>query len=109
MRVAIVIWPAPAHLYPLTPITWALRSAGHEVVVVSHPVIGPAVIGQGLPFAPFCAADAVNPQGPAAPFPQERADVDRISAALGVPAEDLGIWNTVSQFFIPSMWDFTPY
>ncbi|OII63364.1 hypothetical protein BJP40_24480 [Streptomyces sp. CC53] len=33
MRVLFTIFPASAHLYPAIPLAWALRSAGHEVVV----------------------------------------------------------------------------
>lgn len=110
MRVAIAIWPAPAHLYPLTPLVWALRATGHEVTFVSHPAIGPEVSAQGLPFAPICDAAAVPPLlGPGGAYPNERADVERISQELNIPPEDRGVWNAVNQFFLPAMWDFIPY
>jgi glycosyltransferase len=110
MRVAIAIWPAPAHVYPLTPLAWALRAAGHEVSFISHPSIGPEVAAQGLPFTPACTADAMPGQlGPGGAYPAEREDTGRISAALHIPEQDLGIWNTVFQFFLPAMWDFIPY
>lgn len=110
MRIAIAIWPAPAHLYPFTPLAWALRAAGNEVYVVSHPAIGPLVTAQGLPFVAACESAAAPPLiGPGGPYPEERTDVERISKALKIPEDGMGIWNTVSQFFLPAMWDFTRY
>jgi len=110
MRVAIAIWPAPAHLYPLVPLAWALRSAGHDVTFISHPDIGAAVCANGLPFRAMCRAEDMAPViGPASPFPEARAELARITDALAVPEEDLGTWNTVSQFFLPSIWEFIPY
>ena len=110
MRVAFVVWPAPAHLYPVVPLAWALRSAGHEVYVASHPSIGDAVTGQGLPFAPLCAPDAMpHPLGPGGVWGRERADVGQITAVLDLPVQDIGTWMTFSQFLLPTMWDFMPY
>lgn len=110
MRVAIAIWPAPAHLYPLTPLAWALRAAGHEVYFASHPDIGPMVTAQGLPFAPLGDATAMPPLlGPGGAYPEERAEIERISTELRIPDEEIGIWNTVHQFFVPAMWDFIPF
>src|SRR5262249_56782124 len=36
---------------PLVPITWALRSAGHDVLVVAPANMASVVTGAGLPFA----------------------------------------------------------
>ncbi|MDG4766924.1 DUF1205 domain-containing protein [Solwaraspora sp. WMMD406] len=110
MRVALAIWPAPAHLFPVVPLAWALRAAGHEVCVISHPAIGEAVTAQGLPFTPMCDAGAMPPPlGPGGVWATERADVGRITGMLNVPPQDIGTWITFSQFLLPSMWDFIPY
>lgn len=110
MRVAITMWPAPAHVYPFVPLAWALRSAGHDVIFVSHPAIGEVVSAEGLPFAAACDPEGLPAlQGPGGAFPEERADVARITQALNLPEDPLGTWNTVTQFFLPAMWDFTPY
>ncbi|MBB5870018.1 glycosyltransferase [Allocatelliglobosispora scoriae] len=110
MRVAFVLWPAAAHLYPIVPTAWALRAAGHEVYLVSHPSIGEAVTGQGLPFAPFCDISAMPyPLGPGGVWAQERADVGRITHELAIPPQDLGLWITFSQFLLVAAWDFLPY
>ncbi len=110
MRIAVVIWPAPAHLYPLVPLTWALRSSGHEVCVVSHPSIGGLVTAQGLPFAQICEPSAMPvPMGPGGAWPQGRAAVGQVTAMLGLQPQDMGTWITFSQFLLPTMWDFLPY
>lgn len=110
MRVAFAMWPAPAHAYPLVPLAWALRAAGHEVSFISHPSIGPTITRTGLPFVAACDESAMPaPLGPGGAYLQERAEIDRITEALQIPAEGRVTWNTFSQFFLPSMWDFTPY
>ncbi|MDX3691356.1 DUF1205 domain-containing protein [Streptomyces europaeiscabiei] len=37
MRVLVMTTPDPSHLPPLVPVAWALRAAGHEVVVAGQP------------------------------------------------------------------------
>ncbi|MET9519979.1 hypothetical protein [Streptomyces sp. NPDC002994] len=38
MRVLFAVFPATAHLHPITPLAWALQNAGHQVRVVSPDV-----------------------------------------------------------------------
>lgn len=109
MRVALAMWPAPAHLYPFAPLAWALRAAGHEVYVVSHPGFGDVVSAEGLPFATVCGPEAPTPMGPGGAWPAERAEVARVTEAFDLPADEMVTWNTFAQFFLVSMWDFTPY
>jgi UDP:flavonoid glycosyltransferase YjiC (YdhE family) len=45
----------PGHFNPLVPLCWALRAAGHEVVVVSNPGLTPTIARSGLPA--FAAGD----------------------------------------------------
>ncbi|SCL30227.1 nucleotide disphospho-sugar-binding domain-containing protein [Micromonospora inyonensis] len=52
MRVLITSWAWPTHYYPLVPLAWALRSAGHEVRVASQPGLAGVVTGSGMPFVP---------------------------------------------------------
>ncbi|MEV6846577.1 nucleotide disphospho-sugar-binding domain-containing protein [Actinoplanes sp. NPDC051411] len=49
MRVLFVTWAWGSHFNPLVPFGWALRGAGHEVMVVSHPSFAPTIAGSGLP------------------------------------------------------------
>jgi UDP:flavonoid glycosyltransferase YjiC (YdhE family) len=110
MRVALALWPASAHLYPFVPLAWALRAAGHEVVILSHPSIGAEASACGLPFTALCTeAEMPPPTGPAAPWPEAREAVQQITRALQVPSDELGRWTLVSQGFLASTWDFTPY
>ena len=49
MRVLVSSWGWRSQFYPLVPLAWALRSAGHEVLVASHPSMTEAIVGAGLP------------------------------------------------------------
>ena len=48
MRVLLISTPVPTHFLPLTPLGWALRAAGHTVLVAGQPDIIPAAYGAGL-------------------------------------------------------------
>lgn len=52
MRVLAATWDMPGHFNPLVPLCWALRAAGHEVVVVSNPGLTPAITQSGLTALP---------------------------------------------------------
>lgn len=49
MRVLFTTWDMTGHLNPMVPLGWALRAAGHEVVVASSPSLVPGISGAGLP------------------------------------------------------------
>lgn len=49
MRVLLTTWAWPSHLYCMVPLAWALRVAGHEVLVASQPELLPTIAGTGLP------------------------------------------------------------
>ncbi|MCZ4507264.1 DUF1205 domain-containing protein [Streptomyces sp. ActVer] len=48
MRVLVICTPVPTHFLPLVPLVWALRSAGHEVLVTGQPDVLGAVRAAGL-------------------------------------------------------------
>lgn len=48
MKVLMTSISAPGHVTPMVPLAWALRGAGHEVVVCGQPNLMPAVRGAGL-------------------------------------------------------------
>ena len=52
MRVLFVTWAWGSHFNPMVPLGWALRSAGHEVMVASHPAFAPTITAAGLPALP---------------------------------------------------------
>lgn len=64
MRVLMTVWPAAAHLYPVVPLAWALHSAGHEVVVASHPNMAATIASVGLTSIPLGDAQSMPSPGP---------------------------------------------
>jgi UDP:flavonoid glycosyltransferase YjiC (YdhE family) len=52
MRVLFATWAQTGHYQPLVPLGWALRAAGHDVAVLTHPPFAPVVTGSGLPAVP---------------------------------------------------------
>lgn len=48
MRTLFVTWGWRSHFYPLVPLAWAIRAAGHEVAVATHPRLVPDVASTGL-------------------------------------------------------------
>ncbi|MEV0694684.1 nucleotide disphospho-sugar-binding domain-containing protein [Streptomyces sp. NPDC050388] len=112
MRVAFVMWPAAAHLYPFVPLAWALKAAGHEVCVVSHASIAETTASMGLTPVSWCDPNSMPvPMGPGRPYPEERADLARITDAMafGPDDPDREHWDVFTQFYLPSMWDFIPF
>ncbi|WP_018681847.1 nucleotide disphospho-sugar-binding domain-containing protein [Actinokineospora enzanensis] len=49
MRVLMTTYPGPSFYYPIVSLGWALRAAGHEVLVATQPAFAPKVTGTGLP------------------------------------------------------------
>ncbi|QIS10053.1 nucleotide disphospho-sugar-binding domain-containing protein [Nocardia arthritidis] len=49
MRVLFTSFAWPSHYYPMAPLGWALRAAGHEVRVASTPALTETIIQTGLP------------------------------------------------------------
>jgi UDP:flavonoid glycosyltransferase YjiC (YdhE family) len=52
MRALFVTWAWPSHFYPLVPLGWAMRAAGHEVRVASQPALTSVITHAGLTAAP---------------------------------------------------------
>ncbi|MFD6101009.1 hypothetical protein ACFVWN_26025, partial [Nocardiopsis flavescens] len=53
MRVLFVSYAEKTHFLGMVPLAWALRAAGHEVVVASQPELMPTVASTGLPGVPL--------------------------------------------------------
>ena len=49
MRVLFTTWASPGHYFPMVPLAWALRAAGHEVRMTSQPELLPVMGASGLP------------------------------------------------------------
>ncbi|HEX8628538.1 MAG TPA: nucleotide disphospho-sugar-binding domain-containing protein [Catenuloplanes sp.] len=54
MRVLISSGPAEPLYFPVVPFAWALRAAGHDVLVATPESFAPVVNGSGLPVAAVC-------------------------------------------------------
>ncbi|MEW2353529.1 activator-dependent family glycosyltransferase [Spirillospora sp. NPDC029432] len=52
MKVLFTSLPHPTHYYPMVPIAWALRTAGHEVRVASQAQLVDTIAGTGLTVVP---------------------------------------------------------
>jgi glycosyltransferase (activator-dependent family) len=65
MKVLFTTLPYPTHFYPMVPLAWALRTAGHEVRVASQPDLTEVITGSGL--------TAVSVGRPEAEFPVDDA------------------------------------
>jgi UDP:flavonoid glycosyltransferase YjiC (YdhE family) len=73
MRILFTPWAWSPHYFPMVPIAWALRNAGHEVRVASSPSLVDTITDSGLP------AVSVG------------ADIDFVACVrehMGVPATD---------------------
>jgi UDP:flavonoid glycosyltransferase YjiC (YdhE family) len=52
MRILFATWAWRTHFHPMAPLGWALRAAGHEVLVLSPPDFTDAITAAGLPALP---------------------------------------------------------
>lgn len=96
MRVLFTSWAWPTHYYPMVPLAWALRAAGHQVRVVGQPGLAEAVTGSGMPFA--AAGDdldmvtafrglMISPSAGLSPRPPATGGARRIPRAIRMFAE----------------------
>lgn len=110
MRVLFVTWPAAAHLYPGVPLAWALRVAGHEVRVMSHPSLAETINSAGLTAVPFGPErDMPQPLGAGRPVPPDTAaDLDLLTEALGLSGHDRHLWAYHRDYLLPAVRDFQP-
>src|SRR4051794_27910732 len=49
MRVLFLTWSWHTHFFPMVPLAWACRAAGHEVRVLTQPALVGTVTRTGLP------------------------------------------------------------
>jgi UDP:flavonoid glycosyltransferase YjiC (YdhE family) len=80
MRALLVAGQTPGLIFPLVPLGWALRGAGHEVVVAAPENALPTVLGTGLPAA--ACAPAVEMK--------DVMRVDRAGRPLAPPRDEIG-------------------
>ncbi|MCS0639588.1 DUF1205 domain-containing protein [Streptomyces sp. LP05-1] len=70
MRILFTTWSASAHLYPMVPLAWACRAAGHEVLVAVPSHCVPAVGAAGLTAVPVAAEPPAAPLTTGGPGPR---------------------------------------
>jgi UDP:flavonoid glycosyltransferase YjiC (YdhE family) len=76
VRVLMTTNPAHGHYYPLVPLGWALRAAGHDVLIATAPAFLPVVAATGLVGQPV--GRDVRPQDwpqPEIPHPDRDAEL----------------------------------
>ncbi|MFD8571781.1 nucleotide disphospho-sugar-binding domain-containing protein [Streptomyces sp. NPDC059639] len=88
MRVLMLATPVPTHFTPLVPLAWALRAAGHEVLIAGQPDIMEAVASAGLNGVSigvgYHIQDDLAAVVEAAPRPRRRdPDGERPTASVG--------------------------
>ncbi len=86
MRVLFASFTQRTHLYPMVPLAWAFRAAGHEVRVAAQPGLTDAIVGAGLTAVEVAAgydvmADVLRVRDDAAgPKP---GDIGGLASGLG--------------------------
>jgi UDP:flavonoid glycosyltransferase YjiC (YdhE family) len=55
MRILFTPWAWSPHYFPMVPLAWALRNAGHEVRIASSPGLVDIITDSGLPAVPVGA------------------------------------------------------
>jgi len=80
MKVLFTTWAWPSHFFPLVPLAWALRAAGHEVRVASGPELAGTIRASGLP-----AVSVGTPVDFAGEF---RARFGTLSARIDLPVRN---------------------
>ncbi|CAL9499632.1 nucleotide disphospho-sugar-binding domain-containing protein [Streptomyces sp. enrichment culture] len=84
-RVLFTTCPAAGHFFPMVPLAWALRSAGHEVLVATPGSLVPEVTRAGLPVVPCADAydmiQVMRPRRSASDTPPHRSADPRQAVA----------------------------
>ncbi|MEV5830543.1 nucleotide disphospho-sugar-binding domain-containing protein [Spirillospora sp. NPDC052242] len=51
LRVLFTTWAWPSHYFPMVPLAWAFRAAGHQVLIASQPALAETIARSGHPAA----------------------------------------------------------
>ncbi|MET9078401.1 hypothetical protein ABZX95_41165, partial [Streptomyces sp. NPDC004232] len=110
MRALFITWAWGSHYYPLVPFGWALRAAGHEVLVASHPSFAPIITGSGLPALPVgddidVKARIAAEFGTWRPAHRRSADeVERLAMRWGALATESAVAMAVDSYHFAEQW-----
>ncbi|QGV77511.1 nucleotide disphospho-sugar-binding domain-containing protein [Streptomyces ficellus] len=89
MRILVNTGPSHGLYFPVVPMAWALRAAGHDVLVAGTEGLGPLVSGSGLPFV-------------AVPGPYHTSEAmitDRAGQRLVPPDDEAGVLEHMGRGF----------
>lgn len=119
MRVLCTTIALRSHFFPMVPLVWALRAAGHEVRVAAQPPVLPDVTGAGLPAVEVGAGydfmtgikevlrgGQIGPSG-VSPDMRERAVVPHVRTAEAMVADLLPFaerWRPDLVLAEPTTW-----
>lgn len=107
MRVLVTVQPSHAHLWPITPVAWALQAAGHEVRVATHAWFTQSVLDAGLtPVALGKPGDVHVRMRPDADPPVSPEDVLRYAEVLGLNAAERENWIVFHQWLLTALADY---
>ncbi|MFF4838308.1 nucleotide disphospho-sugar-binding domain-containing protein [Streptomyces sp. NPDC001315] len=98
MRVLMMSTPVPTHFTPLVPLAWALRAAGHEVLVAGQPDVLGAVASAGLNATGVGTAFHVQDLLMAGLRPGERPLETRTRAELEQMGGPGRVWTTHARY-----------
>jgi UDP:flavonoid glycosyltransferase YjiC (YdhE family) len=105
VKVLVATSPGAGHVFPLVPLTWALRSAGHDVLVASAGRGVALAVAAGLPcvdLAPGLDMDAVMAAAASRAGPTWNAgptDADPVHASTGFERA-LALFTEVSRVML---------
>ena len=109
MRVLFTCTAHKSHYYPMVPLAWALRTAGHQVVVATPPELTESITGTGMTAVPIGIAgwDDDNDPAAAAMVGQLFADgaVDRVQN-FDWGGDDRWSWEsllTMENLIVPTL------
>ncbi|GLW05787.1 glycosyl transferase [Microtetraspora sp. NBRC 13810] len=109
MRVIFAPWPAPAHLYPMIPLAWALQAAGHEVCIAAPPAIKDDIVAAGLTAVTLGPESAPVARAAGMPRPPHiREQMDRLTESLDLAPAERDPWDVFQRFMLPGIWNFHP-
>jgi UDP:flavonoid glycosyltransferase YjiC (YdhE family) len=88
MRVLFTTWAWPSHFFPMVPLAWALRAAGHDVRMSSQPELVPALQASGLPFTVVGHDVDVTPSPPPNARPDAQPSDSTVAPRRALPDAD---------------------
>src|SRR5262245_49323514 len=103
MRVLMTSWAWPTHYFTLVPLGWALRVAGHDVVVAGPPSLGPTIMESG--FATVPVGHDVDAAAMVREFTPKDSDTS-VSSWRKKGAQALGMYTVIADAMVDDLIEF---